>query len=163
MAYQLQAICSKSKFTGMMSMKLKKFSIVTAILITLFWGNFNSNIVAKSREVHLGKKGVIKIESPTRVGNLLLEAGHYQFQHQQISEGNDHIMGISRVLVFELSKPSPLGPNIIVKEEIGRVICTLEPLGKKAYSTKAFIIFNSHGEEIVKEVKIKGDNFKHVF
>jgi hypothetical protein len=72
-------------------------------------------------------------------------------------------MIIRRVLVFELSRPSPLGPNLIVKEEIGRVKCMLEPLGNKAYSTKALIDFNIAGEKIIKEVKIKGDKFKHSF
>jgi hypothetical protein len=144
-------------------MKFKKLSIVTAILITLFWGNFNSYIFAKSKAVYLGKKGVIKIESPTRVRNLLLEAGHYQFQHQNNAEDDGHAIIIRRVLVFELSKPSPLGPNIRVKEEIGRVRCMLEPLGNKAYRTGAIFLFNPVGEKIIKEVKIKGDSFKYIF
>ena len=95
--------------------------------------------------IHVGKKGDFRFTTDTRVGDAMLPAGMYQFQHKV--EGQDH------VFVFR----SQSG------KEVARVKCMVEPLGEKAKDTLIYSTKNDAGENVVQQIVVQGENVKHVF
>lgn len=73
------------------------------------------------------------LTSPMRVGDTLLKPGNYVFQHKV--EGEDH------VLIFQKAG-----------NEVARVKCRLEPLGKKAQRTALYTHVGDGGEAILDAV-----------
>ncbi len=97
-------------------------------------------------KIHVGKRGEVNFKSDTRVGDALLPAGAYQFQH--IVEGDDH------VAVF---KKAGTGKGV------ARVKCMIEPLGEKAKQTTIYSAKNAAGENVIQQILVGGENVKHVF
>ncbi len=93
--------------------------------------------------IHVGKKGAVTLTSPMRVGDTLLKPGNYVFQHKV--EGEDH------ALIFQKAG-----------NEVARVKCRLEPLGKKARTTALYTHVGDGGETILDAVEVGGENVKHV-
>ena len=96
--------------------------------------------------IHVGKKGDFTFTTNTRVGDAMLPAGAYQFQHRV--EGGEH------VFVFKKAQSG---------KEVARVKCMVEPLGKKAEQTLIYSTKNDAGESAVQQIVVQGENVKHVF
>lgn len=123
-------------------------AIMSLPVIAQHGGHADGDQAGKKHEnkIHVGKRGEISFNTDTRVGDALLPAGAYQFQH--IVEGDDH------VVVF---KKAGTGKEVV------RVKCMIEPLGEKAEQTTIYSAKNAAGENVVRQILVGGENVKHVF
>ncbi|GMR24108.1 MAG: hypothetical protein BMS9Abin37_2607 [Acidobacteriota bacterium] len=99
----------------------------------------------------VGKKGTMHLTTETRVGDLVLEPGRYQFQHHV--EGSEHYIEFTGVTKYTDRKIKGVG---------GRARCRLEPLSAKASST-AVSSAKQDGIVRITRVRVSGENVAHVF
>jgi hypothetical protein len=136
-------------------MTARKISVALSGMLALTLGIFALPALAQHDDMHpLGKKGEISFDSPVRVGSVSLSAATYQVQH--VVEGYDHF------IVFRKIVSGPYSGGVSGKES-ARVKCRLEPLGEKTKSSGLRLGVNSAGEKTLEEVRIRGENVKHLF
>ncbi len=106
----------------------------------------------------VGKMGEMQFSHKTRVGNITLKPGKYQFQHRV--EGLDHFIRFT-----ELTKATPAGylprdhPQPIGQP--GEVKCRVEPLNKKIDRTAVYSERENGGYRITK-IEVLGENAAHL-
>ena len=99
-------------------------------------------------EVEVGKKGEVSFHDETKVGDLILKPGSYQFQHR--AEKGAHYGRFT-----ELGKRGP-------GDVAGEVKCALVPVSEESSRTAVFSILEA-GINRVTRVEVKGENVVHVF
>lgn len=136
-----------------------------------FWGLFFSAVAvallllassAVAQHEHgqvlkVGKKGEMKFDKETRIGDVVLKPGLYTFQHRV--DGEDHFVHFTQVT--EPSYYSKIGGGA-PKAHPGEVKCRLEPLPKKASRTEVHIDAEGGVSRITKII-VGGENVAHVF
>jgi len=100
-------------------------------------------------EVEVGEKGEVSFGVETKVGDLILKPGSYQFQHR--AEKGAHYVRFT-----ELGKKGFSG------DVAGEVKCALEPLSEESSRTAVFSILEA-GINRVTRIEVKGENVVHVF
>jgi len=132
--------------------------ITTAIALILSLGAFGSQVFAQQTNASMaGKVGKLHIGSPVMVGNRLLEAGMYQVQH--FTEGENHLI-IFRIIT--MGYRNNMG-NETLGEEVVRLQCRIEAVGRRWKHTKLHVERSGSGERVVKGVQIAGENVLHKF
>lgn len=127
-------------------MKSKIKAIGTSLLLMLSLITISGLLYAQQTEqLRVGKKGDINFSRPTKVGDKVLKAGTYQVHHAV--EGQDH------VVTFK-------GPD---NKDVARLVCKVEPLGRKAAYTGVTVHTQANGEREITELQVRGENVKHVF
>lgn len=132
-----------------MKEKNKVFRI--GLMATLLLGALGLPLLAQQGEtIRTGKKAVISLSSEVRAGNLVLPSGTYQIQHV------DHAVVFRKVL-----RVSYGGER--VGREVGRVPCQAELLSDKIERTETLISTDPAGNRTITELRIKGENVRHLF
>lgn len=132
--------------------------IATSAMLIFLLGILGLPALAQHQDmVRIGKKGVVPINTPVRVGDALLKPGRYQIQH--VMEGQDHVIVFKPLLH---ARPPEYVETASEKGTI-RMKCKVEPLGEKAKYGLIRWGKNAAGETTVEEVQIQGENVKHVF
>jgi|SRR5581483_5853886 len=110
--------------------------------------------------VVISKKGVIHTKSPLRVGGALLKPGMYQVQH--LLAGDNHVITFREIdMRYNYREPSMMA--LPAGAEAARVMCKTEPANKKWKNTELLLRTSAAGEKEVYEVRVRGENVKHVF
>ena len=139
-------------------MRTRNRSIATSAMLILVLGMLGLPALAQHQDtVRIGKKGVMPIDTPVRVGDTLLKPGNYQIQH--VMEGQDHVIVFKKLLH---ARPPEYVETASEKGTV-RLKCRVEPLGEKAKYGLIRFGKNAAGERTVEEVQIQGENVKHVF
>ena len=97
------------------------------------------------QQLKIGKKGEVSFSQPTKVGDVLLPAGSYQFIHRV--NGDDHFV--------QFNQTNPGGRDFEVK-------CQIETLSKKA-SHNGITTIEEGGVRRITRIEIAGENVAHVF
>lgn len=136
-----------------------------------FWGSFLATAAvallllassAAAQHEHLqvlkvGKKGEMRFDKETRIGDVVLKPGLYTFQHRV--DGEDHFVHFTQV-----TKPdhtTQLGGGV-PKAHPGEVKCRLEPLQAKAPHTEVHTAPEGGVVRITKII-VGGENVAHIF
>jgi hypothetical protein len=132
-----------------------KSTLITAATVLSF---MVTAAIAQEHEhaMKVGKTGDITFSEETKVGDLTLKPGRYQFQHRV--EGSDHFVNFTewtKPNKYTLRSGSP-------KAHVGEVKCRLEPLQKKASETRIYVV-QEDGVRRMSKVEIAGENVAHVF
>lgn len=130
-------------------------SIVVAGAALLYTG---AAAIAAEHEhaVNVGKTGEIAFDKETKVGDLTLKPGRYQFQHRV--EGSNHFVHFT-----EWTEPNPAsGHSGTPKAHPGEAKCRLEQLDKKASQTRVFLDTEGTPQRVTK-VEVAGENVAHLF
>ena len=139
-------------------MRTNKKSIVTSAMLILLLAAVSLPALAQHEDmVRIGKKGVVPIDTPVRVGDVLLKPGRYQIQH--VMEGQDHVIVFKKLLH---ARP-PEYVETASEKGTTRLKCTVKPLGEKAKYGLIRLGKNAAGEKTIEEVQIQGENVTHVF
>ena len=109
--------------------------------------------------VHVGKKGEVEFQTPTRIGQTLLPAGHYQFQHEMTADGHHVLVVHSRAMVRS-GRSHYAGKT--AKEPVARIPCELAPLDRKVSSTGIGYKTGADGVRELTQVRIAGEQSGHV-
>ena len=130
-------------------------SLVAAASL-LFYAGIAASAQDHEHAMKVGKTGEITFDKVTKVGDLTLKPGRYQFQHRV--EGADHFVHFT-----EWTKPIPYPTSSgSPKAHPGEVKCTLETLSKKVSATTIFL--TSEGDEMrVTKIEVGGENVAHLF
>ena len=107
--------------------------------------------------VKVGKKGQMKFDKETRIGDVVLKPGLYTFQHRV--DGEDHFVHFTQVT--EPSYSSKTGGGV-PKAHPGEVKCRLEPLQAKAPHTEVHTAPEGGVVRITKII-VGGENVAHIF
>lgn len=146
-----------------MKSKQKSLTVGLALFLALGWlsipilaqhgehASSSSSRRGKRQEekIHVGKKGELAIAMETRIADVLLPVGKYQFQH--VIDGEDH------VAVFTKMAGDQAG------QEVARLKCKVQPLGEIARYTEIHTTLNANGERTITEIHVQGENVRHVF
>ncbi len=120
-------------------MKIKNnFWVMSAALVLL-----SVPLLGQWGAIQVGKKGMITLSATVRVGDAWLPSGSYQIQH---------IFTENHVMVFKKKG-----------KEVARATCQLQPLQEKAAYNEVHSRPNAAGEKTITEIRIRGENIKHVF
>ena len=131
--------------------------IATAIALMFALGVTASQALAQHGDhLTVGKTGMVRLSSPTRASDQLLEPGMYHVQH--VIEGTDH------VFIFKpVTMPAGYKEYSMVEgKEIVRMKCRVEPVAKSVNNTKITFGRNAAGERVIEEIQVPGENVKHV-
>lgn len=131
------------------------FSAAAAALLLLA-----SSAVAQHEHgqvLKVGKKGQMKFDKETRIGDVVLKPGLYTFQHRV--DGEDHFVHFTQVT--EPSYSSKIGGGA-PKAHPGEVKCRLEPLSAKVSRTEVHTAMEGGVVRITKVI-VGGENVAHVF
>lgn len=101
------------------------------------------------KALKVGKKGDVKFDTETLVGDLRLKPGSYQVQHRM--DGSDHFVHFTEVTKAGSTVGHP-----------GEVKCRLEVLDHKASVTTVYTREEGASQRVTK-VLIGGENVAHVF
>lgn len=112
---------------------------------------------AADQVIKVGKKGEMKFDQETQVGDLTLKPGHYQVQHRV--DGSDHMIHFTE-LKGGHNPYYPSGPTGTAHP--GEVKCRLEPMNAKASQT-AVTMSTEGGARRITRIEIRGENVAHVF
>ncbi len=104
----------------------------------------------------VGKTGEVDFATETKVGNLTLKPGKYQFQHRV--EGSDHFVHFTQVT--KVNPSSGIGGGV-PKAHPGEVKCTVEPLNKKLSQTTIYSK-KENGFYRVTRMEVRGENAAHL-
>jgi hypothetical protein len=130
------------------TMKEKNKVLRTGLMVTLLLGALGLSLLAQQDH---GKKGFIRIESEALAGELLLPQGTYQ------------VRCVDGVVIFNKMKGLRGSVFTRVGEEVGRVACQIEPLGNKMEHTEMLMSTDPAGNNTITELRIKGENVRHLF
>lgn len=120
-------------------MKIKNnFWVMSAALVLL-----SVPLLGQWGAIQVGKKGVITLSATVRVGDAWLPSGSYQIQH---------IFTENHVMVFKKKG-----------KEVARAKCEMQRLGNKVEFMEVHYRLNAAGEDTITEIRIRGENIKHVF
>ena len=131
---------------------------VMSIALFAFASAFAAPLYAQHHEtLSVGKKGMVRLSSKVRAGDVVLESGMYHVQH--IVEGSDH------VIVFKpVTMPAGYREYQMTEgKEVVRLKCRLEPTDKSFNNTKIKLGRNASGERVIEEIQIAGEKVKHTF
>lgn len=109
--------------------------------------------------VHVGKKGEVEFKTPMRIGQSVLPAGHYQFQHEMAADGHHVLVVHSRAMV---GGSGPHYGGKTTKEPVARIPCDLAPLDGKASSTGIVYKTGTDGVRELTQVRIAGEQAGHI-
>ena len=101
------------------------------------------------KTIKVGKKGDVKFDVETLVGDLRLKPGRYQIQHR--TDGPDHFVHFTEVTKTGSTVAHP-----------GEVKCRLETLDDKVPFTAVYTRQEGASERVTK-VLIGGENVAHLF
>ena len=101
------------------------------------------------KAIKVGKKGDVKFDAETLVGDLRLKPGRYQIQHR--TDGPDHFVHFKEVTKTGSTVAHP-----------GEVKCRLEMLDHKVSATALHTRAEGASERVTK-VLIGGENVAHLF
>ena len=133
-------------------MKEKNKVFRTGLMATLLLGALGLPLLAQQGEtIRTGRKAVIGLSSETRAGNLVLPSGTYQLQHV------DHTVVFRKVITGSYSGTQKVG------KEVGRVPCDAERLSDRIERTETLMSTDPAGNKRITELRIKGENVRHVF
>ena len=141
-------------------MRMQSKSIIIPAMLVLLAISGLPALAQHEGMVRADKKGVIHTNSTLRVGGALLKPGMYQVQH--LLEGDNHVITF-REIDMRYTYKEPAMMALPAGAEAARVQCNTEPANKKWRSTTLLLRTNAAGEREVAEVRIKGENVKHVF
>lgn len=140
-------------------MKNKHLLLSIAVAASALWYTGVATIAAAEHEhaMKVGKTGEMTFDKETKVGDMTLKAGRYQFLHRV--EGSDHFVHFT-----EWTKPNPAYPPAggERKAHPGEVKCRLETLEKKAAQTLVFLETEGATQRITK-LEVAGENVAHLF
>jgi len=129
-----------------------------SIALIAFLAAFAAPLFAQHGD-HLSanKKGMVRLSSKVRVGDVVLPAGMYHVQH--VVEGSDH------VIVFKhVTMPAGFKEYQMVEgREIVRLKCQVAPVDKSVNNTQIKLGQNAAGERVIEEIQIAGEKVKHTF
>ena len=120
-------------------MKIKNTFLVTSATLLLL----GVSLLGQSGAIPVGKKGTVTLRTTVRVGDTLLPSGRYQI-HQ--------IFAGSHLMVFQRRG-----------KEVARAKCEMQRLGDKVEFMEVHYRLNAAGEKTITEIRIRGENIKHVF
>ena len=133
-------------------MKGKNKVFRTGLMATLLLGTLGLSLLAQQGETsRTGGKAVIGLSSEARAGNLVLPSGTYQIQHV------DHSLVFRKVITGSYSGTQKVG------KEVGRVPCDEELLSDKIERTETRMVTDPAGNTRITELRIKGENVRHLF
>jgi uncharacterized secreted protein with C-terminal beta-propeller domain len=121
-------------------------TLAVALLSLILVLSAGSAIAANQDEMKAGKKAEIALSSPAQVGDIVLPAGKYVFQHV-VSAGQ-------HVAVF-------VGPMGTASRTTIKVKCTNEVLNQKLTRTSV-TVENVDGADKVTRIEIAGENVAHI-
>ncbi len=131
-------------------MKGKNKVFRTGLMAALLLGAFGLPLLGQDGET--GKKAVIGLSSETRAGDLVLPSGTYQVQHV-----------VGHAMVFRKVIMGSYGGTQKVGKEVGRVPCDADELGEKIERTETLMVTDQAGNTRITELRIKGENVRHLF
>ena len=135
-------------------MKNRRLSIAIAAAALLCAGV--AAIAAEHEHaMKVGKTGEMTFDKETKVGDMTLKAGRYQFQHRV--EGSDHFVHFT-----EWTKPLYPSTYGSQKAHPGEIKCRIEMLDKKASRTLVFLETGGTPQRIIR-VEVAGENVAHLF
>lgn len=133
-------------------MKSKNKVFRTGLMATLLLGALGLSLSAQQGETsRTGRKAVIGLSSETLAGNLVLPSGTYQIQHV------GHSLVFRKVITGSYSGTQKVG------KEVGRVPCNEELLSDKIERTETLMVTDPEGNTRITELRIKGENVRHLF
>jgi hypothetical protein len=137
--------------------RLLQSGIVAAVAV--FFTGAIATAQHHETELKVGKTGEVTFAKETIVGQLTLKPGRYEFKHRV--EGADHFVHFT-----EVTKPNPAYPTQPTsgqpKAHPGEVQCKLEPLDKKASTTRLFLNDEGKTQRLVR-AEVGGENVAHLF
>lgn len=116
----------------------------------------HTQIAKGEQALKVGRTGEIDFTNQTKVGNLTLQPGKYQFQHRV--EGSDHFVHFTQVT--KVNPSSGIGGGV-PKAHPGEVKCTVEPLSKKISRTTIYSK-KENGFSRVTRMEVRGENAAHL-
>lgn len=130
--------------------------LLLAGAVMLFYTGTSAVAEEHEHVLKVGKKGETRFNSPTKVGDLMLEPGRYKFQHQV--NGADHYVHFTE---WSERNPYTFIPGDPT-DHPGNAKCRLEPLADKVKQTAVFTA-KEGGHMRVTKILIKGENAAHLF
>lgn len=136
-------------------MKLKL--VPTFLALTILVGT--TVVMASDQQtIKVGKTGEIVFSSDTWVGNVLLKAGHYKFQHR--AEGTDHFVHFTE-LKMTAGQHRQTG-FVSGERHPGEIKCQVEPLNRKVSETAIYTDLKD-GKRMITRIEVAGENVAHAF
>lgn len=134
-----------------------KYKLIITSLMLIFASGISPAFAQQKDTLTVNKKGMVRLSSAVKAGDMLLKSGMYHVQHTH--EGNDHVITFKPV-----SMPAGYRENQMNEgREILRLKCKVEPVSKKERNTKIRLSRNASGERVLEEIQIAGENVVHKF
>ena len=113
-----------------------------------------TSVAVGEEKLALGKRGEVEFRTATRVGQTLLQPGHYRFQHEMAADGQHALVIRARATVQSTGNPGDHYAGRTLDEPVARVPCQVVTLARKPGSTK---IVNT-----VTQIHISGEKAGHI-
>jgi len=110
----------------------------------------------------VGKRGEITLTQPTKVGDVVLQAGDYQLQHRVSKKTGDHFVRFVEWKSVEVrgdSNESDYMEN--EREMVGEIKCRVEPAAEPIKRTTVYTATDG-GVVRISKVAIKGEDVVHI-
>ena len=137
---------------------MKIWLVTLSAVLVLAAGATGPQLFAKQADaLTVGKKGMLRLTSSVKAGDVLLKPGMYHVRHQV--EGHDHVFSFRPVTM-------PAGYReyqMIEGQEVVRLRCAVEPAAKKFRNTKVIFGVNEAGEKFIEQIQVAGERLVHKF
>ena len=135
--------------------------IVTRALIACAALASAAQLAVAQDAIAVGNKGDVELTSQVRFGGVLLEPGHYQFQHH-LADGQHYLVVRGRRTILSTDPNRHHGGA--AGPEIARLPCRLvtTPTGKKTWETALYLKKEGDGSRSVTRIDIRGEREGHV-
>ncbi len=101
------------------------------------------------------RSGTLTFSKPVRFGQRLLAAGSYEFRC--VHKGTYHLMTVHRIFA------DPSGRVISLGKPVATDYCRMEVLPEKVKASSAHMTKDAAGNDVLEEVRIKGEQIRHIF
>ena len=135
-----------------------KCKAAKAVLALVFLLGATVTVSAQQETTKVGKKGEMVFSTDTSVGDVLLKAGHYRFQHRV--EGTNHYVHFTEL---KMPRDQHMQTSMVSGERHpGEIQCRLEPLDRKVTRTAVYSELKD-GKKTITRIEVSGENVAHVF
>lgn len=132
--------------------------VISATVVLLLAAVISTAWASEKQKTIVGKKGDMMLSEPTRFGEVVLPAGHYQIEHRMA--GTDHFIHLTGLKMFR--EDHSHGQVVKAEHLYPEVLCSTEPLKQKAPATAVYTDVRD-GERRITRIEVRGETVAHVF
>jgi len=130
--------------------EVKALVVLTALPVML-----SLSLNAGEKPLLASEPGMLTFSKPVRLGQRVLAAGSYEFRC--VHEGSYHLMTVHRIFADASGRANSFGRPVATD------YCRMEALPEKVQASSAHLTRDPAGNEVVEEVRIQGEQVRHIF